>query len=154
LANQPLSPQDRKLRENTILSLYDDFVSKVASGRGMKEDDVREVAQGRVWTGTDGLDKKLVDEIGGIERAIALAKQQAKIPADEEVEIVEFPNPKFIDLNQFVPSIISVDASTELLKEMSETLTKMKNDSGKYLYTLPYDTYESLKDILYNFNQK
>ena len=154
LANQPLSPQDRKLRENTILSLYDDFVSKVAEGRGMKEDEVREVAQGRVWTGTDGLDKKLVDEIGGIERAIALAKQQAKIPTDEEVEIVEFPNPKFIDLNQFVPSIISVDASTQLLKEMSETLTKMKNESGKYLYTLPYDTYESLKDILYNFNQK
>jgi len=154
LANKPLSPQDRKLRENTILSLYDDFVTKVAEGRGMKEDAVREVAQGRVWTGTDGMEKKLVDEIGGIERAIALAKQQAKIPSDEEVEIVEFPNPKFIDLNQFVPSIISVDASTELLKEMSETLTKMKNESGKYLYTLPYDTYESLKDILYNFHQK
>jgi protease-4 len=154
IANKPLSAEDRKQRENTIVSLYDDFLEKVAEGRGMSTKDVHEVAQGRIWTGTDGVEKKLVDEIGGLERAIALAKQQAKIPADEEVEVVEFPNRKFIDLSQFTPSLISVDASTLLLKELSETLTKMKNESGTYQYSLPYDTYESLKTILYNFQEK
>jgi len=154
LANKPLSPQDRKQREEIILSLYNDFIERVAEGRKMTTTEVNEVGQGRIWTGTDGLDKKLVDEIGGLERSIAIAKEKAGIPSDEEVEIIEFPKQKFIDFSQFTPSIVSADASMVLLKELSAILTMMKNDSGKFLYSLPYDTFESMREILYSPEQK
>ena len=49
------------------------------------------LAQGRVWTGRQAKQNKLVDELGGLDRAIAIAKQRAKIPADTDVELVVYP---------------------------------------------------------------
>ena len=49
------------------------------------------IAQGRVWTGRQAKENHLVDELGGLDRAIALAKQRAKIPAETEVELVLYP---------------------------------------------------------------
>ncbi|HEY3886499.1 MAG TPA: S49 family peptidase, partial [Vicinamibacterales bacterium] len=57
------------------------------------------IGQGRVWTGRQAKQIGLVDELGGLERAIALAKQRAKIPQDAEVELVVYPpKPSFYDL--------------------------------------------------------
>jgi protease-4 len=49
------------------------------------------LAQGRVWTGRQAKQNHLVDELGGLDRAIAIAKQRAKIPADSDVELVVYP---------------------------------------------------------------
>ena len=49
------------------------------------------VAQGRVWTGRQARERGLVDELGGLDAAIAIAKQRAGIPADEDVELVVYP---------------------------------------------------------------
>ena len=72
---------------------YNDFVPKVAKGRGKNAADIDAVGQGRVWTGAQAKDKGLVDEFGGLDRAIDLAKQLAKIPADKGVERVILPYP-------------------------------------------------------------
>jgi protease-4 len=63
----------------------------VAASRRLTPDRVDQIAQGRVWTGRQAREIGLVDELGGLERAIAIAKQQAKIPAATEVEIVTYP---------------------------------------------------------------
>ncbi|MBO0692838.1 MAG: signal peptide peptidase SppA [Acidimicrobiaceae bacterium] len=69
--------------------VYDDFVQKVAAGRSMTTEAVHEVARGRVWTGADAHERGLVDELGGLEHAVTLARERAKLPPDAEV--VPFP---------------------------------------------------------------
>ena len=59
---------------------YKDFVLKVAAARNMKPEEVHKIAKGRIWTGQDAFQLGLVDELGGLTRAIALAKQLADLP--------------------------------------------------------------------------
>lgn len=72
---------------------YRDFVPKVAKGRGKDAQHIDSVGQGRVWTGAQAKDRSLVDEFGGLDRAIDVAKQLAKIPAEKGVERVILPYP-------------------------------------------------------------
>src|SRR5215471_17435503 len=68
-------------RLNTWLDrIYADFTSKVADGRGLSMDQVHEVARGRVWTGADAASNGLVDHLGGLETAVALARRKADLP--------------------------------------------------------------------------
>jgi protease-4 len=60
--------------------VYDDFVSKVAQGRGFDRDRAHELARGRVWTGADAFAGGLVDELGGLEDALAVARAKAGLP--------------------------------------------------------------------------
>jgi protease-4 len=62
--------------------VYDDFVAKVAQGRGMTREAVHEIAKGRVWTGADASRNGLVDSIGGLRDAIRIARERANLPAD------------------------------------------------------------------------
>ena len=78
---------------------YDTFVEKAAQGRNTTPERIDAIAQGRVWTGRQAKEIGLVDELGGLDRAVALAKQRAKIAQDTEVELVIYPPKKsFYDL--------------------------------------------------------
>ena len=68
-------------RVNTWLDrIYADFTGKVAAGRGMSAEQVHEIARGRVWTGADAAVNGLVDELGGLSTAVALARRKAGLP--------------------------------------------------------------------------
>ena len=69
------------------------FVEKAAAGRGKTKDEIHAVAQGRVWTGRDALQKGLVDELGGLDRALEAARELASVPANEKLEMLELPAP-------------------------------------------------------------
>jgi protease-4 len=72
---------DEWARVDALLdAVYDDFTAKVAAARGMTRDQVHEVARGRVWTGRDARDNGLVDELGGLETAVRLARERAGAP--------------------------------------------------------------------------
>ncbi|MGI8849384.1 MAG: signal peptide peptidase SppA [Pyrinomonadaceae bacterium] len=73
---------------------WDNFVPKVAAGRGRSVEQIHEVAQGRVWTGAQAKENGLVDEFGGLNRAVELAKELANLPADKDVKRVVFPSPR------------------------------------------------------------
>src|SRR5690606_5144276 len=72
----------------SIETIYDTFLTRVADGRGMTKEQVNEVAQGRVWTGTDAKRLGLVDEIGGLEDAITYAAELGKT---EKYNVKNFP---------------------------------------------------------------
>jgi protease IV len=74
-----------------LQAFYDQFVEKAAASRHMTPERLDAIAQGRVWTGRQAKQIGLVDELGGLDRAVALAKTRAKIPAGSEVELVTFP---------------------------------------------------------------
>jgi protease-4 len=75
---------------------YDAFVEKAAAGRNTTPEKIDAIGQGRVWTGRQAKQLGLVDELGGLERAIAIAKARAKIPQDAGVELVVYPPHKSI----------------------------------------------------------
>jgi protease-4 len=88
---RPYNPSELKKLQEQLQAFYDQFVEKVADSRHTTPEKIDAIAQGRVWTGRQGKQNQLVDELGGLDRAVAIAKQRAKIPADSEVEIVVYP---------------------------------------------------------------
>jgi protease-4 len=85
------TPEERKKIEESMQNVYDQFIERTAAARHMTPEKVDEVAQGRVWTGEQAKQLGLVDELGGLYKAIDLAKQRARISADEEVDLVVYP---------------------------------------------------------------
>jgi protease-4 len=91
---EKFSDEERvKFEEWIKTTYYRDFVPKVAKGRNKDAQFVDSVGQGRVWTGAQAKERGLVDEFGGLDKAIEVAKQLAKIPADKGVERVILPYP-------------------------------------------------------------
>ncbi len=88
---RPFNESERQKLREQIGSFYKGFVEKVAAARKMPVARVDQLAQGRVWTGAQAQQHGLVDALGGLDRAIALAKDRAGIPADTQVEIVTYP---------------------------------------------------------------
>jgi protease-4 len=81
-------------RVNSFLDrIYDDFVGKVAEGRGLSRERVDELARGRVWTGADAHERGLVDELGGIGLAIDVARRRSSLPADAPVRVFPHVSP-------------------------------------------------------------
>jgi protease-4 len=87
----PLNDEQRAKLRTEIEVFYKGFVQRVAEGRRRKYDDVEPLAQGRVWTGAQAKQNGLVDEIGGIDRAIEMVKLRAKIGASEKITLVAYP---------------------------------------------------------------
>ncbi|MFF4196246.1 signal peptide peptidase SppA [Nonomuraea sp. NPDC001831] len=73
--------------------IYDDFVGKVAESRGLTRERAHELARGRVWTGADAHANGLVDELGGLEHALALARERARLADDAPVRVYPRLNP-------------------------------------------------------------
>lgn len=85
-----LTPWDDATRERVkkeMSDVYELFLSRVAKGRKMKVDDVRKIAEGRIFSGAQGKDIGLVDELGGLDRAIAVARDLGKLDKDAPVTV-------------------------------------------------------------------
>jgi protease-4 len=87
----PFTPAQRAKLESYMEGFYKNFLAKVADSRKSTPDAIHPVAQGRVWTGRQALEHGLVDALGGLDTAIAMAKERAKIPANEDVQLVVYP---------------------------------------------------------------
>ena len=88
---KPFSPPERERIEDQMQATYDLFVSRVAEGRKKTAAQIDAVAQGRVWTGAQARELGLVDELGGLETAVRLAKQHAKVDAARDVSFTVYP---------------------------------------------------------------
>jgi len=88
---QEFTPQQRAAFAGSMDRIYDDFITRVATGRKLSPDRVREIAKGRVWTGAQALPLGLVDQLGGVTEAVNKARQLAKIPDNEPVRFKHFP---------------------------------------------------------------
>lgn len=102
------NPDERaKMEEQTNNIYFNNFIPKVAAGRNIDVEKANSLGQGRVWTGTQAKANGLVDEFGGLEKAIEIAKQLANLPADKDVRRVVFPAPR-----PFLETIFGSDEST------------------------------------------
>ena len=96
-ANTPFTPEQQAMVEAEADLFYDDFVARVAQARKMSVEQVEAVAQGRVWTGADALERGLVDELGGLRTAVRRAKMLAGLDADAEVRLANYPGSSLLD---------------------------------------------------------
>ena len=83
--------EQRAIVDRMLDRIYDDFLDRASAARGMSREAVDAIARGRVWTGAQALDNGLVDELGGFDRAVAVAKELGGVGAEERVELVDFP---------------------------------------------------------------
>lgn len=144
---RPRTPQELAISQQIVDDIYDDFLNKVSESRKLPKQKVAEIAQGRVWSGTDAKKIGLVDDIGGLNDAIVYAAQTAKLGKDWELE--EYPAVEGWEeklLKRFagskeVRSLQSQDPlSIELLKVKSE-LSSLKsfNDPRGVYVRLPFN---------------
>jgi protease-4 len=109
---------DEWARINTWLDrIYADFTGKVADGRGLTRERVHEIARGRVWTGADAAENGLVDQLGGLEEAAALARDKAGLPASAPLR----GYPRTGPLERLRPSSSSEDSAAARAGLLAET---------------------------------
>ena len=151
---EKFSPDERaKFEEWINTTYYQDFVPKVAKGRNKDAAYIDSIAQGRVWTGSQGKERGLIDEFGGLDRAVEVAKELANIPKDKGVHRVILPVPRtlFQELmaaadetrgggsevkqRQAVLAALPEDARRAL--RYAALLDKMKN--GETMLLMPFD---------------
>jgi protease-4 len=118
-SNAAFSNQQRARFEFLMDKIYEAFITRVMEGRKMTRQQVVAVAEGHVWTGRQAKEKGLVDELGGLDKAITLAKVAAKLKPDQDIPVERFPGRKsalelFIRLAMEGTSIMpAVHISTE-----------------------------------------
>ncbi len=126
--------EERQIVKRQLKEFYDDFVNKVAEGRGKSFDEIDKVARGRVWTGNQGIQNGLVDELGGLKRAIQIAKEKAGIPEDKEVELVLLPETQW-SLGLGFP----FGTSTELERTLEQIKKLEKLNQERIWYLMEYE---------------
>lgn len=122
---KPLSPYQLKMMQKHVTETYDDFITLVSETRNLRKTFVDSIAQGRVWSGSNAIEIGLVDELGGIEQAIAYAAEKAGL---ESYSIKEFPKQE-----DMFESLLQTDKQEYYTK----TILKDKlGDKVKYLEAL------------------
>lgn len=137
---KPLTAEEKDIIQIGVEKIYDDFIGKVAEGRGMTKEQVDSIGQGRVWLALDAKKIGLVDEIGGIDKAISIAKELAKIT---DYKTVDFPKMK--DPFEQLMLEITVEAESKILKaymgenyKYYQKIQTMTTQSG-YMARMPYE---------------
>jgi protease-4 len=87
------TPDQTKSLNQSVDAVYDGFVSRVADGRRLPRATVAGIARGRVWTGQQAKGLGLVDQLGGLEDAIALARDVGGVPAGDPTRVAIYPEP-------------------------------------------------------------
>jgi protease-4 len=85
------TPEERAKINEQMQAFYDQFIEKVAASRKRTPEQIDAIAQGRVWTGRQGKEIGLVDELGGLDRALVIAKERAGLPGDAAVNVLIYP---------------------------------------------------------------
>jgi len=140
IPDRPLNEEERGQMETMIRGFYKDFVTKVAEGRGKGFDEIEKVAQGRVWSGLDGNEIGLVDKIGGIEVAIALAKEKAGIPKDAEIKVKEYSVQPYFNLGDIL-QLVGVKDPVKEDPTYKQVKFRLENN-GRPMPMLPLDEME------------
>jgi protease-4 len=139
---RPLAPDERQMLRAGIDESYKDFVTKVADARHRKFEQIEPLAQGRVWMGDQAKANGLVDEVGGLDTAVDLAKKKANIPAAERVTVVTYPGRRnFLDI-LMRKSQMDGDLETAMLEaRLAQVFGRMPFRAwlkGGYLRIMPY----------------
>jgi protease-4 len=115
---RPLGDEERELLRRANEEIYDRFVARVAEGRRLSTERVRELAKGRIWSGADALDRGLVDELGDLETGFARARELANLGPDAPIWDVPAPEEMVLpsgDAEAMVEALVPLARETSWL---------------------------------------
>ncbi|MER3475810.1 MAG: signal peptide peptidase SppA, partial [Leptolyngbya sp. ERB_1_2] len=145
--SRPKTPQELEIIQDSVNRIYDQFLTKVADSRKLEKSKVAEIAQGRVWSGTQAKSIGLVDQIGGLEDAIRAAADRAKLGDDWQIE--EYPKSRSFE-ERLIETLTGasldesktmIDPLTTEMKKLQAELESLKsmNDPHDVYLRLPFD---------------
>ena len=117
--NRPFNADEKAIMQKYINNGYELFVKRCADGRGMTVEAIKKIAEGRVWTGAKAKELGLVDELGGLDRALEIAAQKADI---EAYSVINYPNEE----NAFA-ALLNKSKDNYINEKMAETLGENYN---------------------------
>jgi protease-4 len=137
------TPAERARVEAQMKETYDLFVQRVVDGRKSTREKIHAIAQGRVWTGRQAHERGLVDEIGGLDRAIQIAKERAKLDINKSVDLLVYPAPPSIfDLlaNPLGPTSVGLELffsrpNARAIESVGSTMQRFRR--GEALFLMP-----------------
>jgi len=145
-ATRAFTPEEGMRMQNSVDTIYSIFKSRVSVGRKIASADVDSIAQGRVWTGYDALNIKLVDAIGDLNRAISSAAAMAKL---SNYKIVTYPEPgdrwenimRKLKGNNIGDAAIKESIKAQLGTEYNwyKKIQSLRNINGKAMMAMPVD---------------
>src|SRR6056297_139797 len=131
--SRPLSAKEKETIQLNIEGVYETFITHVAEGRGMTKEEIDELGQGRVWSGANAIEIGLIDEFGGLEKAIEIAAQTANL---EKYRVIDYP--KLKDTFQKLLEDLQGNVKASILK---------KELGNEYRYYEKIQTIKNLKGI-------
>ena len=127
--SRPFTESERSIAQAYVNRGYELFTKRCADGRKMKQDDIKKIGEGRVWTGVHAKQIGLVDELGGLDAAIAKAKKLAKV---DDASVIGYPaKSNFFD-----------ELMNEVTSSNSYADAQLKNNLGEY-----YNIFSNLKNV-------
>jgi len=137
-----LDPEERDLLKEEILWTYDHFTTKVAQGRQLTKEEVNDIGRGRVWTGQQAKEIGLIDELGGLSKALKIAKERAGIPEEESVRLVVWPKKTSLFESFFAKSMAQTKLfSDKNLEKLMRNLQILEKERVLAIMPLFYATH-------------
>jgi protease-4 len=133
----PLSDAERQKLAGQIDAFYRAFVSHVADGRKKTFDQIEPLAQGRVWVGAQAKENGLVDQLGGLDRAVEILKERAHMSASERVTLVPYPGRRSIFDQVFSRADPAAEVQLRLEKILGKLPLQALSERG-FLKVMPY----------------
>lgn len=127
MGHRDMPADDRAFLQKYLLDFYEVFLDRVAASRKMPKDEVRKIAEGRIYTGRQALKLGLVDRLGGLKDAIAAVRDMANIPPSAEIKLVHYPRPS--SLGELAQGLLGFST-------MMQTLTEAQRPA----MPVPFDT--------------
>jgi len=135
-SHRSMSDDEAEIISSSIENVYDKFISVVAEGRQLGKEEVRKIAMGRIWTGSQAKDRGLVDLLGGMDVALEELKTLAKL--EREIALYDYSgrsNKNEIDLGMLMNTFIEMPEELTTMKEISDSFKLYKNE--KVLMLMP-----------------
>ena len=141
--SRPKTPEEMAIIQREVDAVYQDFLRKVAEGRDQPIAKIEKIAEGRVWSGEDALELELVDELGGLEKAVAHAASLANLGEDAAVRDYPKPTDFFEELMKNLsgsPSAKQTNATVEKFESVLDEISSIArwNDPKGVYAILPY----------------
>lgn len=138
---QPLSDAARQKLHESIEATYKLFVGKVATARKKAYDQIDPIAQGRVWMGSQARQNGLVDQLGGLDQAVATVRQKAHLPPTGDTNLVMFPPRRSLleALTSSSPESLRDSAAESKIRQLLPALPSRVLLKGGMLRILPYE---------------
>lgn len=125
--NKKMTPEELQIVQDEVDYIYDEFLQRVAEGRGMSKKQVNVIARGRVWTGKDAVSIGLVDELGGLKDAIAYAAKEAGLESPKVQYLPEIKKEPIQELLESLTEENQVSVKQGIPEELLEYYSKLRS---------------------------